>query len=143
MFSAVNNRFTAGKSNLILGLLVCGLIGIGFAFRILGAGETSNNGTYKLREVSVFDAGKDHFIRGQMCRCQDKPCPEVKNYPAFVSQVPIFGSVRFGARSDETNSGRLFYFAVDESRGTGKGYDRLYFDGNGDLDLRNDPVAKP
>ena len=43
---------------------------------------------------------------------------------------------------DETNSGLLFYFAADESRGTGKGYDRLYFDANRDLDLRNDPVAK-
>jgi len=78
-----------------------------------------------------------------MCRCQDKSFPEVKNYPAFTSQAPIFGSVRFGGRQDETNSGLLFYFAVDESRGTGKGYDRLYFDANRDLDLRNDPVVKP
>jgi hypothetical protein len=138
-----NNRFPPRTTRLALGLLVCGLIGIGLAFRILGAGETNHNGTYKLREVSVFDAGKDHFIRGQMCRCQDKPFPEVKNYPAFTSQAPVFGSIRFGGRPDETNSGLLFYFAVDESRGTGKGYDRLYFDGNRDLDLRNDPVAKP
>jgi hypothetical protein len=126
-----------------LGLFVCGLIGIGLAFRILGAGETNQNKTFKLREVSVFDPGENNFLRGQMCRCQDKPFPEVKNYPAFISQVPIFGSVRFGGRPDETNSGLLFYFAVDESSGTGKGYDRLYFDANRDLDLRNDPVAKP
>ena len=127
---------------LILALLFCGLIGISLASRILGAGDTNQNTTFKLREVSVFDAGKDHFLRGQMCRCQDKPFPEVKNYPAFISGMPIFGSVRFGGRLDETNSGLLFYFAVDESRGTGKGYDRLYFDINRDLDLRNDPVAK-
>ena len=142
MSDAVNNRFSAGKLKFIPGLLVCGVIGIGLALRILGAGETDQNQTFKLREVSVFDPGKDDFIRGQMCRCQDKPFPEVKNHPAFVSQVPIFGSIRFGGRPNETNSGLLFYFAVDESSGTGKGYDRLYFDGNRDLDLRNDSVAK-
>jgi hypothetical protein len=37
----------------------------------------------------------------------------------------------------------LFYFAIDESQGTGKGYDRLYFDLNRDLDLGNDPVVMP
>ena len=37
----------------------------------------------------------------------------------------------------------LFYFAIDESRGTDEGYDRLYFDLNRDLDLRNDPVVLP
>jgi hypothetical protein len=142
MTHAANNGFCAGKSKFVPGLIVCGLIGIGLAFHILGAGETNNTGTYKLREVSVFDPGKDNFLRGQMCRCQDKPFSEVKHYPAFTSQAPIFGSVRFGARLDETNAGLLFYFAADESRGTGKGYDRFYFDANRDLDLRNDPVAK-
>ena len=100
------------------------------------------SGVFKLREVSVFDPGKENFLRGQMCRCQDKPFSEVKHYPAFTSKTPIFGSVKFGGRLDDTNAGALFYFAVDESRGTGKGYDRLYFDANRDLDLRNDPVAK-
>jgi hypothetical protein len=137
-----NNRFPPGTTRLALGLFVCGLVGIGLAFQILGEGETSNTGTYKLREVSVFEPGKDNFLRGQMCRCQDKPFSEVKHYPAFTSQAPIFGSVRFGGRLDETNSSLLFYFAADESRGTGKGYDRFYFDANRDLDLRNDPIAK-
>jgi hypothetical protein len=137
-----NNRFPPGTNRLALGLFVCGLVGIGLAFRILGAGETNQNNTFKLREVSVFEPGKDNFLRGQMCRCQDKPFSEVKHYPAFTSQAPIFGSVRFGGKLGETNSGLLFYFAADESRGTGKGYDRFYFDANRDLDLRNDPVAK-
>jgi hypothetical protein len=139
---AANNRLSAGKLKFIMGLLACGLIGIGVAFRIFGAGETSQNKTFRLREVSVFDSGENNFLRGQMCRCQDKPFSEVKNYPTFVSQVPVFGSVRFGGRFDDTNSGQLYYFAVDESSGTGKGYDRLYFDANRDLDLRNDQAAK-
>jgi hypothetical protein len=136
------NRFFAGKLKVTLGLLVGGLIGVGVAFQILGAGESDDDRTFKLREVSAFGEGRGNFIRGQMCRCQDKPFPEVKNYPHFASRAPIFGSVRFGAKSSQPDSGLLFYFAVDESRGTGKGYDRLYFDGNRDLDLRNDPVVK-
>jgi hypothetical protein len=142
MSQGVDNRFSFGKSKLILGVLLCGLLGAGLAFRIPGAGEASVNTTFKLRDVSAFDLGQDNFLRGQICRCQTQPFPEVQHYPDFASKAPIFGSVRFGAHGDQTNSGWLFYFAVDESRGTGKGYDRLYFDGNRDLDLRNDPVAK-
>lgn len=142
MSQGVDKRFSAGKSKLILGVLVCGLIGAALAFRIPGAGGAGVSTTFKLREVSAFGVDKDHFLRGQLCRCQDKPFAEVKNYPDFASKAPIFGSVRFGAKADQTNSGWLYYFAVDESRGTGKGYDRLYFDSNQDLDLRNDPVAK-
>ena len=63
MSDAVNNRFSAGKLKFIPGRLVCGVIGIGVALRILGAGETDQNQTFKLREVSVFDPGKDDFIR--------------------------------------------------------------------------------
>jgi hypothetical protein len=142
MSHGVDNRFSSGKSKLILGVLVCGLIGAGWAFQILGAGGTGQDSSFKLREVSAFDQGNERFLRGQLCRCQDQPFAEVKHYPDFVSKTPIYGSVRFGAREDQTNSGWLFYFAVDESRGTGKGYDRFYFDSNRDLDLRNDPVAK-
>lgn len=109
---------------------------------MLGSGETNQRKTFKLREVSVFAPGSDNFLRGQMCRCQDKPFPEVKNYPTFTSRVPVFGSVQFGRRPDTTNSDLLYYFAADESNGTGKGYDRLYFDANRDLDLRNDQTAK-
>ncbi len=136
MSGTSKHRFSSGAAWFLPALIVCSL-----ACRVLGAGESGSN-TFKLREVSVFGSDQNNFLRGQMCRCQDKPFSEVKNYPAFVSQAPIFGSVRFGGKSDDTNSGTLFYFAVDESCGTGKGYDRLYFDANRDLDLRNDPVGK-
>jgi hypothetical protein len=128
---------------LSLGLLVCGLIGIGLAFQILGQGETNSNGTYKLREVSVFEQGQDNFLRGQSGVCTGKPFSEVKAYPKFKSSKPIYGSVSFAGKRDDPGSRRTFYYALDESEGTGKGYDRLYFDSNRDLDLRNDPVLKP
>ena len=136
----------ASRRFLVLGSCVVSLLLVVIAFVLAHNTFTEANAAsgrvFKLREVSVFGAGNDNFLRGQMCRCQDKAFSEVAHYPAFVSQVPIYGSVRFGGRPDETNSGAVYYFAVDESCGTGKGYDRLYFDANRDLDLRNDPVVK-
>jgi hypothetical protein len=41
------------------------------------------------------------------------------------------------------NSGISYHYAVDESLGTGQGYDRLYFDHNRDLDLTNDKPRVP
>ncbi|MGD0743859.1 MAG: hypothetical protein ABSA45_01775 [Verrucomicrobiota bacterium] len=135
-------RGNQGTLNRIVLPLLGGLLVSSLGATLFAATGNNQDVTVKLREVSVFDSGKDNFLRGQMCRCQDMPFPEVKHYPAFASKTPVFGSIRFGGRPDDTNSGVLFYFAVDESRGTGKGYDRLYFDANRDLDLHNDPVAK-
>jgi hypothetical protein len=103
----------------------------------------SNPQVFKLAETSVFSSGKDNFLRGQRAQSQDKPFAEVRQYPAFASQKPIYGSVRFAADHGQTNGGMLFYFAIDESKGTGKGYDRLYVDLNRDLDLRNDGPVSP
>lgn len=73
-------------------------------------------------------------------RCESTPSEDIKAYPQFTSSKPLYGKVRF-------YSGTLFpmiaySFALDESQGTGKGYDRLYFDANRDFDLSNDPVVK-
>jgi len=136
----------ASRRFLVLGSCVVSLLLVVIAFVLAQNTFTEANAAsgrvFKLREVSVFGAGNDDFLRGQMCRCQDKAFSEVAHYPAFVSQAPIFGSVRFGGRPDETNSGAVYYFAVDESGGTGKGYNSFYFDANRDLDLCNDPVIK-
>ena len=139
----LKRRFSGRALMVVGGVLAGGLAWFAWASANGDSGKTSNGDTFKLREVSVFEPGHDKFLRGQMCRCQDQPFAEVKHYPAFASQKPIFGSVRFGRRTDDPNSGLVYYFAVDESGGTGKGYDRLYFDSNRDLDLRNDPVAQP
>src|ERR1019366_6679086 len=71
------------------------------------------------------------------------PFTQIKAYPAFASKKPIYGSIHLCQNRKRPDSGQITYYAVDESQGTGKGYDRLYFDANGDLDLRNDPVVRP
>ncbi len=111
------------------------------AGQVSPAGEDSKEAVFKLHAVSVFEAGLNNFLRGQMTLCETNPFPEVKSYPAFVSRQPLYGSVRFATDYGQTNGGMQFYFAVDEGQGTGKGYDRLYFDLNRDLDLRNDSIV--
>ena len=126
-----------------LWLILCVLAMPGLAGRAFAAAEAGKGEVFKLREVSAFDQGEHSFLRGQNAPCQDKAFAEVRSYPAFVSKQPVYGSVRFAADYGQTNAGMLFYFAIDESRGTGKGYDRLYIDLNRDLDLGNDPVVMP
>lgn len=100
----------------------------------------------KLKDVSVFTLGKplrQKFVRGQLCQCSEKPDTSVKVYAIFKSQKPLYGSVRFAGEFGEQDSGIEYHFAVDESAGTSKGYDRLYFDLNRDLDLTNDTPLVP
>ena len=126
-----------------LWLCLCVLALPGVAGRVIAATEDGKRQVFKLREVSVFEQSEESFLRGQSGQTQDQPFEEVKSYPGFASIKPVYGSVRFAADYGQTNGGLLFYFAMDESKGTGKGYDRLYFDLNRDLDLRNDPVVMP
>ncbi|MGA2797750.1 MAG: hypothetical protein ABSE63_09240 [Thermoguttaceae bacterium] len=67
------------------------------------------------------------------------PHGEVKAYPELKSRRALYGAIDFGKGSIKPGSSTAYYFVVDESQGTGRGYDRLYFDMNHDLDLTNDP----
>ncbi|MCX6925973.1 MAG: hypothetical protein NT154_22615 [Verrucomicrobia bacterium] len=129
-------------------LLPIGLASLGLVLQVAAAAEVgTGDESFKLREVSAFDSGpeggQDGFLRGQAGECQDQPFDQVKAYPAFASIKPIYGSIHFFRDRRQPGTAQIIYFALDESRGIGKGYDRLYFDANGDLDLRNDPVLQP
>ena len=125
-------------------VLGCGLLLSVLTFSACNKGlETDGQRVFKLGGVSVLEHGDHDFLRGQPGECRDKPFAEVKAYPNFKSDKPVYGSVRLGLKLTDPDAGLLFHFAVDESRGTGKGYDRLYFDLNRDGDLRNDAVLSP
>jgi hypothetical protein len=137
-------RFSLRGLHVLVRWLIVALAGLGLSLRGAAGAETgTGEQTFKLREVSVFEYGSDDFLRGQRCECEDKPSPKVKVYPAFASKKPIYGSIHFYQDRKDPKAGQVTFFAVDENQGTGKGYDRLYFDANGDLDLRNDPVVQP
>jgi hypothetical protein len=101
---------------------------------------------FDLEEFSVLDT-KDsqtdyEFRIGQRESCSHDPDKTVKAYPKLKSDKPWYGSIRFDRKRSDPNSGRLFHFVVDESKGLGEGYYRLHFDANQDLDLTNDPVLE-
>jgi len=106
--------------------------------------EQTKQFVFNLDEVSVFDVGEvfRDFLRGQSTFCNSQPHRPVK-YTAFKSEKPLYGRISFAGRSAEFHAPAEYHFALDESAGTGKGYDRLYFDLNRDLDLTNDAPLVP
>jgi len=93
--------------------------------------EQTKQLVFNLDEVSVFDVGEvsRYFLRGQSTSCDNRPRTPDK-YPAFKSQKPLYGSVRFAGASTKSKGRGMYHFALDESAGTGNGYDRFYFDHN-------------
>jgi len=64
---------------------------------------------------------------------------QVKKLPATQSKYPLFSALaREGGGRRMVEDGMVFM--LDESGGTGKGYDRLVVDLNGNGDLTDDPV---
>ncbi len=93
---------------------------------------------FSLSENSAFHTAQSEFLRGQMSPCATQPYKEVKVYPRLKSAKPLYGQVIFAGDYTDRTKGLIYYYTLDESKGTGAGYDRLYFDANRDLDLSND-----
>ena len=97
---------------------------------------------FQLEQVSSYEHVAN--LRGQMERCSREPDEAVKTYPEVQSATPFYGTLNFQLKSAfDKESGVKFRFLVDESQGSATGYDRLYFDRNGDLDLTNDEPLRP
>jgi hypothetical protein len=107
-----------------------------------GPPGVSTTRIFRLQEVSAFDLTQQarEFGEGQRASYSDKPDPNVLAYPRFGSQQPIYGKVSFADPLIKPDPRTTYHFALDESGGTGQGYDRLYFDLNQDGDLTNDKV---
>ena len=85
---------------------------------------------------------KAETVFGGFAQCAAEPDKTAKAYPKLRSTRPQYGSLRFNRLTYNDGQGPAYRFVVDESAGTGKGYDTLYFDANGDGDLTNDPVPQ-
>lgn len=114
-------------------------------------GQSQATISVSLEPISVLETLEYRGLRfgtGRREACSYSKEPSVSKYPAFKSERGLYGSVRLGAQSYSRDSGFQYYFAIDESGGTGTGYDALYFDHNRDKDLTNDgkyymPVNPP
>jgi hypothetical protein len=88
-----------------------------------GAQDSTARRVFPLEETSSLDD------RGHPCVCSEQADPNVA-YPAFTSGKPLYGLLRVDMEFGEERSGTPYPFALDESAGTGTGYDRLYVDLN-------------
>jgi hypothetical protein len=97
--------------------------------------------TFVLNEVSIFDVAvhQAELQQGQTVPCTEMADANVVAYPRFKSQHPLYGTLRTYP-PEEQSVPPTYRFALDESGGTGQGYDQLYFDLNRDNNLTNDKV---
>lgn len=90
----------------------------------------------ELSRVSAFDISvRRDFVDGLAAPCETRPSGELVRYPTFESTAPLFGTVSFPGLPPRKGAGSLVHFALDRSRKSTAGYDRLYLDLDRDLDL--------
>ncbi len=103
--------------------------------------------TFDLEETSTFDLPQEiryRFILGQYTvNIKNEPDEQVKAYPDFESDSPLYGSISVGGEPGKPDTGLRYHFAIDESQGTDRGYDWLYFDNDCDGDLSDEISQKP
>jgi len=95
----------------------------------------------EMTSVSVFELGREaDFIGGEGSSGALEPSEEITGYPELVSGAPLYGAVNFSSANHE---GGEYFWVLDESDGTGTGYDLLYLDRDLDLDLaREEPLKR-
>lgn len=108
------------------------------------ASDTS--ASFPMKDVSVLEVMDEasDLSRGSYAHCESSPAAAVKDYPKLSSDNPLYGLLyvdRPGKDGTPADSG--LYFVIDESGGPGKGYDRLYLDLDGDLDLAEEKPLSP
>jgi len=81
--------------------------------------------------------GPPVFTSGQSLKAASAPTETLRATPRLRSQKPIFTAAELGRGGDTTVT-----VLIDESGGTGKGYDRLIVDANNNEDLTDDPVLR-
>lgn len=77
------------------------------------------------------------YVKGQGARQLPAPKQALSAQPKYGSANPVYFSAKFGAEPDNE-----YALVLDESKGTGKGYDTLYVDANHNLDLTDDAPVK-
>ncbi len=134
----VNER---GSLRVLLIFLFCG-IGIAGAATVV----PEDAAAFDLKEISTFDvrdAEKSSFHFGAYVICETKRDAKAVRYPALQSDKPLYGSFHVGASATELDAGYHYRFAMDESAGSGRGYDRMYIDMNRNGDLTDDGFCRP
>ena len=93
--------------------------------------------------LEVMDQARD-LSRGSYTHCDASLAAGIKKLPELSSEEPLYGVLHLGhIAGDDPSAVPAFNFVIDESRGPGKGYDRLYLDLDRDLDLAEEKPLSP
>jgi len=124
----------------LLCLAVAGLLLYAGSQGWLSPGLVLKPGTYSAKWV-IPEPGdyffSDFYLTCITC-CVLSPLDSTEAKRDFVSGQPACGNLSIGWPEAEINKGGGVSFALDESKGTGKGYDRLYLDMDKNRDLSDD-----
>ena len=89
---------------------------------------------YELKYKAVNPNLRTFYIAGQSLRAMSEPEEELSAKPELKSRIPVYVAVTLGNGKDQ------YTLILDESNGTGAGYDVLYVDSNNNEDLTDDSV---
>ena len=112
-------------------MAICGAMAMAAAATASGEDFPLTFRTIPAKDVMSFPGGFGSY--GQLRL--DKPS-RLRREPKAMSRHPLYGECR------DTSTGPAFLFRLDESKGDGKGYDRLIVDMNQNGDLTDDTVAQ-
>jgi hypothetical protein len=115
------NRFTS----------ICGALSVAMVASALAEDCPLAFRTIPAKEVMAFPGGS-----GSIGSLQVAKPTKLKQEPKAISRHPLYGECR------DTTTGAALVYRLDESKGFGKGYDRLIVDMNQNGDLNDDPVTQ-
>lgn len=93
-----------------------------------GGAATAPDLAYKYSEKPMDELG---YVSQNYNQTNARPGKRLVAEPVYFSKRPLYVKAKLGDLE--------YIVAMDESRGTGTGYDTLYFDANRNLDLTDDP----
>ncbi len=91
----------------------------------------------EFKTLNAEDALTLPGVAGLSGSCQSRKAAAIRREPAASSRHPLYGVLANATTTDR------FWYRVDESKGDGRGYDRLIIDLNFNGDLTDDPVISP
>lgn len=117
---------------------------VGFAWRALCAAAALSSSAaefpLQVKDMTLEEALALPGNSGQTILIRTGKPATLTNTPPAASTHRLFGAARGPAQKPQSADESTLHFCLDESKGTGTGYDRLILDLNRNGDLTDDPV---
>jgi len=108
---------------------IAGLVGLTL---LIGNATSAWAETAELEHKAWTDSSNALPTTGISAKARSRPWRPLAGRPRCASSRPVYFEVKLGP------SQKAYTMVLDESQGTGRGYDRLYVDADGNRDLRDE-----